>query len=199
MKLDLPTLVPLALFTVRHPREGAQRLMALNLGRDVLWQLLLLVVAVSVILAELSNILLGLVYGAHMQAVFAGPIALAGIQLALLVTMVFAIFWVGRAMGGTGRFEDALLLVAWLQFILACLQVVQTVALLLVPPLAWLIGLFGLGLFLYLLTHFVAAMHGFRSLSRVFAAILLALFALAVALSILLTLAGVPIPEVSNV
>jgi hypothetical protein len=61
-----------------------------------------------------------------------GPAATGFIQLLLLVVMVFAIFWIGRSMGGSGSFEETILLVAWLQFIMVCLQVVQAVALVLV-------------------------------------------------------------------
>jgi hypothetical protein len=63
-----------------------------------------------------------------------GPAATGFIQLLLLVVMVFAIFWIGRAMGGSGSFEEAILLVAWLQFIMVCLQVVQAFALVFLPP-----------------------------------------------------------------
>ncbi|MGR3755817.1 MAG: Yip1 family protein [Tranquillimonas sp.] len=200
MSFDLPTLVPLALRTLRAPQGEARRLMALDLPRDVLWQSLLLVVALSVILAELSDYALRLVYGDQIGGgILAGPFVLAGLQLTLLIVMVHAIYWLGRAAGGEGRFEDAILVVVWLQFILVCLQAVQTVALVVLPPLAWLIGVLGLVLFMWLLTHFIAAVHGFRSLGRIFAGILAAMLAVAMILSLLLSMAGLPMPEVSNV
>ena len=57
----------------------------------------------------------------------------------------------------------------WLQFIMALLQAVQLVAVLILPLLAALLGLVGLGLFFWLLTGFVAELHGFRSPMQVFA------------------------------
>jgi hypothetical protein len=47
---------------------------------------------------------------------------------------------------------------------------------------------------MWLLTNFVAVIHGFRSLGQVFVMILVSLFVLAFVLSILLTLVGVTVP-----
>jgi hypothetical protein len=128
-----------------------------------------------------------------------GPGATAFIQLLLLVVMVFAIFWIGRAMGGTGSFEEAILLVAWLQFIMVCLQVIQAVALMFFPGVVVaLIGMAGVALFLWLLTNFVAVLHGFSSLFQVFIMILVSAFAIAFGLSIILTLIGVTVPMVQG-
>ena len=101
-------------------------------------------------------------------------------------------------MGGTGSFEEAVLLMAWLQFIMICVQAVQAVALLVLPPLAGLIGIAGLFLFLWLLTNFVAVLHGFSSLIKVFLMILASAFGIAFGLSILLMLIGVTVPVVQG-
>ena len=86
------------------------------------------------------------------------------------------------------------LLIAWLQFIMVCIQVVQTALMLIVPPFASLLGIAGLVLFMWLLTNFIAVIHGFRSLGQVFVMILVSLFVLAFVLSILLSIAGVTVP-----
>ncbi len=192
--LNLTVLMPMVLETVRDPRTVAARIMALDLGRDVLWQALALVVVLSILLAELSAMAFGSVTGQNAPSMFVSPLRMGMIQLSLLVILVFAIFWVGRAVGGQGRFRDGLALVVWLQFIMVCLQVLQTVALLVVPPLAWMIGIFGLVLFMWLLTHFVAVQHGFLSLGKTFMMILLASFGFAFGLSVLLALIGVTVP-----
>jgi Yip1 domain len=127
-----------------------------------------------------------------------GPAATGFIQLALLVVMVFAVFWIGRAMGGTGSFEESILLVAWLQFVMVCLQVVQTGVLLVSTTIAEIFGLLGIVLFLWLLTNFVAVLHGFTSLFKVFVMILVSAFGIAFGLSILLTLIGVTMPMVAG-
>ncbi|WP_102107161.1 Yip1 family protein [Oceaniglobus roseus] len=194
--MNLSVLLPMAVETLKAPREMAERLMALNLGRDVLWQALALVVVLSILLAEITNvILLAAGMGSPEAPVgFISPLTIGMIQLSLLVMVVFAIFWVGRAFGGTGRFQDGLVLVVWLQFIMVCLQVVQTLAILVLAPVAWAIGILGLVVFMWLLTHFIAAAHGFTSLGRVFLTIVLAGFGFAFGLSLLLALVGVSIP-----
>ena len=68
-----------------------------------------------------------------------------------------------------------LLLMAWLQFILLCLQVLQLVTQVLLPPLSELLGLVGLALFFWLLTNFIAELHGFGSLVKTFVAVLICL------------------------
>jgi hypothetical protein len=124
------------------------------------------------------------------------PIVTGVIQLILLVIVIVAQHMIGRAMGGTGTLPEGILLITWLQFIMVCLQVVQTLALVVLPPLAGLIGIAGLAIFLWLLTHFIAALHGFKSLAQVFVMVLVSAFGLAFVLSILLTMAGVTMPGV---
>jgi len=192
--MNLSTLVPMALETVKDPRAVAQRLVALNLGRDVLWQALALVVVLSILLAELGALFLGNFSAVGQDTPFISPLRMGLIQFSLLVMMVFAIFWVGRAVGGTGRFQDGLVIVVWLQFCMVCLQVIQTVALLVLPALAWVIGVFGLVLFLWLLTHFVATVHGFVSLPKTFAMIVVSSFGFAFGLSLILALIGISVP-----
>ena len=117
---------------------------------------------------------------------------------ALLVVMVFAIHWVGRALGGRGSLEESILLVSWLQFIMVCLQVVQTLSLLVLPVVASLLGVVGLVLFLWLLTNFVAVLHGFKSLAQVFVMILVSAFGLVFVATIVLSILGVPMPTATG-
>jgi hypothetical protein len=195
MTLTLNGLVAMAWRTVRNAREGATEVLSLGVPREALWPALALVVTLSILLAQIASLLTTGNPGAMMPV---GPLAMSFVQLLLLVVMVFAIYWIGRSMGGTGSFEETILLVAWLQFIMVCLQVVQTVALLLLPFVAGIIGLLALGLFLWLLTNFVAVLHGFASLLQVFVMILVSAFGIAFGLSIILTMIGVTMPAVNG-
>jgi hypothetical protein len=192
MTLTLNGLLTMAWRTVKNPREGATEVLSLGVPREALWPALALVVVLSIILAQITSILVTGEPG--MAGMPVGPAATGFIQLLLLVAMVVAIFWIGRAMGGTGSFQEAILLVAWLQFIMICIQAIQTVTLLILPPLAGLIGLAGLVLFMWLLTNFVAALHGFASLLQVFMMIVVSAFGIAFGLSLILTLIGVSMP-----
>ncbi len=95
-------------------------------------------------------------------------------------------YLVGRKFGGRGTLAGAVALIAWTEFILSLLQVAQIVALVILPPLAEVIGLLGLLVFLWLLSQFVAELHGFASAWKVLFVILvtglLASFAVAVVL-----------------
>jgi hypothetical protein len=195
MTLTLNSLLGMAWRTVKNPREGATEVLALGIPREALWSALALVVVLSILFAHVTALLVTGDTGTGMPV---GPAATGFIQLALLVIMVFAVFWIGRAMGGRGSFEESILLVAWLQFIMVCLQVLQAAVLILVAPLAGLIGLLGIALFLWLLTNFVAVLHGFPSLIKVFLMILVSAFGIAFGLSLILTLIGVTVPMVEG-
>jgi hypothetical protein len=190
MTLTLNNLVAMAWRSVKNPREGAAEILALGIPREALWPALALVVVLSILLANVTALLLS----SEATAMPVGPAATGFIQLALLVVMVFAVFWIGRAMGGTGSFEESILIVTWLQFIMVCLQVVQAAILVLSTSLAGIFGLLAVVLFLWLLTSFVAVLHGFSSLFRVFVMILVSAFGIAFGLSIILTLIGVTMP-----
>ncbi len=195
MTLTLNSLLGMAWRTVKNPREGATEVLALGVPREALWSALALVVVLSILFAHVTALLVTGDTGTGMPV---GPAATGFIQLALLVIMVFAVFWIGRAMGGRGSFEESILLVAWLQFIMVCLQVLQAAVLILLAPLAGLIGLLGIALFLWLLTNFVAVLHGFPSLIKVFLMILVSAFGIAFGLSLILTLIGVTVPMVEG-
>jgi hypothetical protein len=194
MSVTLSDLMRLAYETVRAPREGAQRVMGAPMSRNDRWLALTLTVIVSVILGKLNQFAAPVEGNPLMQSFLGNPLAMALIQFSLLVITVYAVYWIGRATGGQGSFEDSILLIAWMQFIMICLQVMQTVALFLVPPLADLIGLMGLVLFFWLLTNFVAELHGFDSLGKVFLMILVSIVGIAFGLSLILSLIGIAVP-----
>ncbi|MBN2905270.1 MAG: YIP1 family protein [Rhodobacteraceae bacterium] len=190
MSQTLIPLLKLALESVRDPRDGARRVLALALPEGALWQGLVLVVVLSVMLTQLGEILVPLPVDPLLPVFLANPLLTGVIQGGLLVVMIYAIHFLGRAFGGTGTFAGALALAVWLQFIMVCLQVVQTVFLIVLPPVAGMIGVFGLGLFFYLLSHFVAVLHGFPSPLRTFVAIIAAMIGILFGISILMSVLG---------
>ena len=113
------------------------------------------------------------------------------VQGALLFLMAHAVTLVGRMFGGTGRFDEALALIVWLQFIFLCVQILQLVAVLVIPPMAGLITMLAVGLFFWLLVNFIATLHGFTSLGMVFVMTILSGFTILFVLSLILTLLGV--------
>jgi len=187
MELSPSTLVGLLRETLTDPKSAAARIMAIPLPMSARWQALLLVVVLSVLFGQISVMLM---VGAGLPS----PLQAGIVQGGALLIMVFAAHVVGRMMGGRGQFEEALILVAWLQAVMVALQVAQVVALLVVPALSSLIGVLGMALFLWLLTNFVSVLHGFASLGKVFGGILLTLFGIAMVLAIVMQMLGIAPP-----
>lgn len=201
--MQLLELFPLARDSVADPRSAYRRLRALRLDLPDLWQAMVAITAISVLLAELMLALMQSRGLAPALPVLPNPFTTALVQFGLMVVLALAVFWGGRMLGGHGGFADALLAVVWLQFVLACVQVVQLAALLVVPFLASLIGVAGIVLFFWMITGLIAELHGFASRGRVFAGVLIGMFGLSFALAFLFVLIGVflglGVPETGNV
>ncbi|WP_172295012.1 Yip1 family protein [Pseudoruegeria sp. HB172150] len=199
MTLDLKTLIGQAWATFAQPREAARWIMELGLPRRSRWEALLLVVVLSVALQYMSVRYLGdpglVMFGEILNRPFTSAI----IQACSLLVAIFAIFWIGRAMGGTGRFADAIILVVWLQFCIFLLSVAQTLALVVLPPVAVIISLASIVAFFWLLTNFVAELHGFTSLGKVFGMIIVSIIALTFCFAIILNLIGFSVGVPANV
>ncbi|TCP63450.1 Yip1-like protein [Rhodovulum bhavnagarense] len=191
MTRSLVFLIRLARDTVSDPREGARRVLALNLSEGLLWQALVLVVVVSVLLTALGEIAVPAPVDPLLPVFSANPLLTAVVQGGLLVVMVYAIHFIGRGFGGHGDFAGAMTLTVWLQFIMMLLQVAQTVFLIVFPPLAGLIGMLGIGLFFWLLSHFVTVLHGYASALRTFFGIMASMVGIVFGISLIMSLLGV--------
>ena len=96
-------------------------------------------------------------------AILGRPLLGAVVQLAALVIVVFLTVRIGRLFGGIGGFWDALALVVWLNAVMVLVQVVQLVALALVPPLAAALAIATILWALWAFANFVAELHGFQN------------------------------------
>lgn len=163
----------LAQLTLQEPRQAAQALLAEGVPMRARTAGLLLVAVLSALFASLQ-VGPGLAeLDPLSRFMLASPFRAAVFQWLFLALSVVLIHRVGRAFGGRGSFPDALLIVVWLQLPMLALQVLQLAATLVAPPLAGIIGLGGFALFLWLMTAFVAELHGFRSRGRVFLGLML--------------------------
>jgi hypothetical protein len=188
MDLTMPDILALMRLTLQAPRRGARRILDMNLPINVRWLALVLVAAGSAIAAHLSIALMPPEQRDLMLSLIASPLRTALLQAGIWAMIAGAIAVGGRMRGGTGTFPDALILMVWLQFILLCVQAVQVLTGVVLPILADLIGLAGIVLVLWLLTNFVAELHGFRSLVAVFAGLVAGAFALMFVVSLLLSM-----------
>jgi Yip1 domain len=184
----LETLTGLARLTLQDPRAGARAVLQLGIPVPARTAGLLLMAVASAILMHAGALVLPTTDDALADFILGSPFRSAVVQWVILVCSVVLIHRIGRACGGTGSFVDAMLLVVWLQVLMFVLQAVQLVALIVVPPIAGAINLAGLFLFFWLMTSFIAELHGFSSRRAVFVGIVLTVFGFAFVLVLVLTL-----------
>lgn len=172
---DLKTLVTA---TFRDPASAAGWLIGLGLPLPVRWMALILAVSVSALLAWLSTQLFPMPAGegVPLYDLTRQPLVLAGIQLLAILLAAGLMAGVGRAFGGKGSFEDALLLTVWIEIVLLLVQAAQIVLSLALPGLAGILGLVAIVLFLWLTVQFAKALHGFQSGLKVFLVLILTAF-----------------------
>lgn len=185
-----PSLLTMLRDSVAEPQETADRLLALRPATGVVLQ-------AAVLVSVLDALILGLLGGgASSMPTPAGgemtllPFAHAAVLFASLILSAGALQVGGRMLGGKGRFEEALLLIVWLEVVSIAVQAVTLIAALILPPLAGLLGLVGLAILLWCLVHFNRALHGFAGLGRTVAALLLGAVVVVLGLSALLAVLG---------
>jgi hypothetical protein len=184
------TLYQAARLTLSDPRAGARWAMGLGLSAETAAEILILTGALGGIL---SVAVWGVVEDpaaaagpSLLESLFRRPLLLAAIQTFVQLASAWAAHAIGRAFGGKGTLAQALAVVAWAEVLLLALQALQLVLLVALPPLAGIISPLALILFFWLMTAFVAEMHGFASSFGVFIGIILTGLAMAVAAALAL-------------
>ena len=152
----------------RDPGLALRQLQSLDLPMQARWMALLVVVALSAILGSLAAKIFPALAEGSLGIPVLSPMARVILQTGGMVLTAWLIATVGRAFGGRGDFPDALLIVVWLQLILLGFQALQLVVAPIAPAFAGLIGLASFGIFLWLMTTFIAELHGFTSRGMVF-------------------------------
>jgi hypothetical protein len=188
MDLSLAGLVAEVGQTLRDPRDGVRRILAAAPSMQARWLGLAIIAIGSAILTHLSFLLFPEAEQDPLMQFMSGPLRSAALQGVLFLAVAQLVWRLGRLRGGKGSFADALLIMVWLQFIMLVVQAALMVLMAVAPPLAVLANLAGLGLFFWLLTNFVAELHGFRSLPAVFGGIVFGAILLAFGLAFLLLL-----------
>lgn len=191
----LPAMITyLAAETLRNPREAAGRIIALDPPMKARWIGLLLVSVLALIETRLGMLIVPLNGQPPLFALASDPLLGVPFQVFSQLLIAGSIAGIGRIFGGTGRFADALLLTVWLEFMLILAQAVQLAALFLLPPVGLLFGFAAIGLLIWLLVQFTAALHGFTNLVLVGLGMVLSFLAIITILSFLLIMFGVTPP-----
>ena len=186
MSMTAENLIRAAVFTVKDPRAGARAVLDMGLSLRSSFTALFLMAVGSTMLSSLTFLLSPMRDDPELARVFGNPMLLAVVQVMLLTLVALLIYAVGRRFGGGGDLPGAVVLTAWLEFVLILIQVMQLVALLTVPILAEALGLVGFVLFIGLLTRFIMELHGFSSTAKVVAMIFATFFTAVFALSVIL-------------
>ena len=192
-------LIALARLTLEDPGAAARALLSEGVPIPARSAGLLLVAVVSALLASVQIRLDPQPMDPISAFMLASPFRAAVVQWAFLALSVLLIHRVGRAFGGRGSFANSLLIVVWLQVLMLVVQALQLVTGILIPPLAGLIGLGGFALFLWLMTCFIAELHGFASRGKVFLGMVLTAFAAGLVLGVLVMLLVGPEALMPNV
>ncbi len=193
--LSLGNLLKLARDTVSNPQEGATTILSFAPARQAIWLMFALVIVLSLLMRELVGLFTDFpTDGPIMGPMQDSPLVLGLVMAGFLFITIHAVHRVGNFFGGTGSFEEAALLVIWLQFILICVQVIQIATLFILPPLAGLITIVAIALYIWLLVNFIAVLHGFTSLGMVFVTTLMSAFALLFLFSVVLAVLGLAVP-----
>ena len=176
MDWNLPNLLSALRYSLQSPRDAIRQVIDSEPPMTARWIALLLVAIASTFLTLLS---FSLVPSDELPPALVrsmgSPLSLAVIHLVVLFVSVHLLFRIGRFRNGRGSFADCLTVLIWFQIIMLAVQAVQLALQVLLPPFAPAAYLAGLALFFWLLTNFVAELHGFASLSKTFLGILVAL------------------------
>jgi len=194
MDLTFANVAGLVAMTLRDPRGAARAILRVPLPLSARWVALVLMAVLSALLMQGLQALLPPPVapdGTVLQPV--GPFVWAGMVAVGMVLTALLVFAVGRWRGGRGELPDAVILVAWLQFIQLLVVALQMVLMLILPLLVPVLEIGGVILFLWLLVNFVAEMHGFRSLGLVFLGVIITFVGFVFGMSLLLMLLGVGI------
>ncbi|MBB95645.1 MAG: hypothetical protein CML68_13775 [Rhodobacteraceae bacterium] len=183
----------LALLTVKDPAEAARQVMGLNLPREVLWLAIGVVSLVNTLLLFGPAVLMGL--PVLLPGVLAQPVTYVLLVSVGLVVMIWMMQWIGEKMGGTGSFDEVAAVLIWMQALRVAVQLVSLVVQFLFPffslLLAVVVGFYSL----YVLLHFIDQAHRLGSLARAAGVLIASVLALALAMTLLLTLIGGPMGD----
>ena len=176
MDWNLPNLLSALRYSLQSPRDAIRQVIDSEPPMTARWIALLLLAIASTFLTLLS---FSLVPSDELPPALVrsmgSPLSLAAIHLVVLFVSVHLLFRIGRFRNGRGSFADCLTVLIWFQIIMLAVQAVQLALQVLLPPFAPAAYFAGLALFFWLLTNFVAELHGFASLSKTFFGILMAL------------------------
>ena len=180
--------------SVRDPDAAVAALKGMGIGPRESWRAIFLAASVGAILSWLvMRTLPGA--DAGLDRLTLQPIVMALLQVGAAALFATLVDRVGRMFGGTGRFDDALLVTAWLEIAMLFVQVPQILFSMAVPAVGGILSMLSFALYFVLAVQLIRAVHGFRNPLLVALGIVGTVFVAAFALSLLAASLGI-MPEV---
>lgn len=180
--------------SVRDPDAAVAALKGMGIGPRESWRAIFLAASVGAILSWLvMRTLPGAEAG--LDRLTSQPIVMALLQVGAAALFATLVDRVGRMFGGTGRFDDALLVTAWLEIAMLFVQVPQILFSMAVPAVGGILSMLSFALYFVLAVQLIRAVHGFRNPLLVALGIVGTVFVAAFALSLLAASLGI-MPEV---
>ena len=186
---DVQTLLSEAVNSLRDPRRVARDLIDMGLDRGAVFRIAALVVVLSTLLTAALSLVAPEPEPGQVQLQLS-PFAFAAFLGAGLLVASAALVVAGRILGGDGQFIDALLLMAWLQFILLLFQILQMFVAIISIPMSGIVFLVALLAMFWLMANFTAELHRFASLGQAAFAVFLSFVGSALVFGLLLIITG---------
>ncbi|MEM6577847.1 MAG: Yip1 family protein [Pseudomonadota bacterium] len=193
--MNSATFAPIFRLSLQNPREAAKHVIAMGLPERALWLALSLVV-----------VLTSLVMSGILQAVpvpddeisqvltsspgYNSPLLLTGIRLGQAVLGVYALWWIGRKLGGEGTIQDVLGVVTLLQVVSFVLLTGITIISLIFPLLSFVAFITFVGWLLWSVLTYVDEAHEFDNMFKAAGVVLVSMVVIVVGMSLLLGLLG---------
>lgn len=169
-------LLSLVVLSLREPRSGLRAVLSLPLDNGGRMALFLLAAILSTLLGFLLISVTPM--PPEMEAFPIGPLPLLLLQGGVLLMMSAAAYHVGRWRGGRGSFSDSIVTLSWLQIVMIAAQLAFVLLELALPFLGAILGILTLALMMWIITQFVAELHGFTSTPMVFLGVIATLLAM---------------------
>lgn len=172
MTLDAPHFLALVWRSVTDPVPVAQGIRDMRWDRNVLWTGFALVAVLSAILQGVLQLMIP----AEAEQNWMPPALIYGaLMYGFLALNAWLTYVIGKAMGGTGSFDETLTLMVWFQLISLTLSGAQFLLMLVMPLLAVVFALASFMMLLRCMVHFIDVLHRFDSLPKAFGTAFMAL------------------------
>lgn len=180
----------LAKTTLRTPRVAAQQIMAMKLGRDVVWTALFALAALNAIVLHLTLANAPPAMQAQLPGYTSNPLTIFMLLAGMMVLYFHMLYWSGLSMGGTGNLYDLVALLVWLQVLRTVVQILTLGLTFTLPALAGIVSLVAAVWALWILICFVTEALNLPGIGHAVMALVVSLVGVILGLGTLLALLG---------